>query len=164
MLRYALLLSILIHAGVIFYRYSVERELVVSNPQSTSMTVTVSSIVKPTPIKKTTKKVVAPIEKKQTQAPSETQQTYVADANTDYAPAPIYPKLALRRGLQGQVKLRLGINGNGVPVLIDLIESSGHEILDQAAIFALKKWRFLATTKQEDISFWTEKVIEFQLQ
>ena len=115
-------------------------------------------------IKKAAKKVVAPIEKKQTQAPSETQQTYIADANTDYAPAPIYPKLALRRGLQGQVKLRLGINGNGVPVLIDLIESSGHEILDQAAIFALKKWRFLATTKQEEISFWTEKVIEFQLQ
>src|SRR5690606_18057433 len=95
---------------------------------------------------------------------TEVSQTYVTDAATHFAPAPVYPRQARLRGIQGLVKVRLGVNGKGVPVLINLIESSGHDMLDQAAIYALKKWRFMIEgNESEEITFWTEKVIEFQI-
>ncbi len=88
----------------------------------------------------------------------------VADADTDYAPAPEYPRMAKLRGLFGVVTLRLGISGLGRPLEATIIASSGHDILDQAALTALKQWRFKAVNQSNELAFWTEKTVEFRLE
>jgi protein TonB len=52
--------------------------------------------------------------------------------------APYYPELALARGWQGQVKLRLEFGELKPRVWV--LESSGHAILDEAALTAAKHW------------------------
>jgi TonB family protein len=85
------------------------------------------------------------------------------DALPSFSPTPEYPRMARMRGMEGFVRLKIGVNASGVPIIVELLESSGFDILDQAAIRGLQRWRFPSTTSGEQLSFWTEKVIEFQL-
>lgn len=56
--------------------------------------------------------------------------------------APTYPRLAQKRGLEGSVTIRLKITPEGLPVEPKLIKSSGHDLLDQAALKTALRWRF----------------------
>jgi protein TonB len=58
------------------------------------------------------------------------------------APPPPYPLSARRRGLEGRVQLRIGIDANGRVETVDVAASSGSETLDDAAIDAVRRWRF----------------------
>ena len=62
-------------------------------------------------------------------------------------PKPKYPKLARKRGWQGRVILSVHINSEGQPVDIQIKQSSGHKILDRAALKALQKWTFQPARK-----------------
>ena len=62
-------------------------------------------------------------------------------------PAPEYPKMARRSGQQGRVMLKVLVAENGKPQLVELATSSGYEALDQAAIEAVKLWRFIAAKR-----------------
>ncbi|PSU67541.1 energy transducer TonB [Photobacterium phosphoreum] len=55
-----------------------------------------------------------------------------------------YPKLAKRRGIEGQVLIEVWIGTKGQQLNQKLIKSSGAQILDNAAIAAIKKWHFSA--------------------
>ncbi|MCQ1058479.1 energy transducer TonB [Photobacterium sp. DNB23_23_1] len=58
-------------------------------------------------------------------------------------PSPVkYPRIAKRRGLEGQVLVEIWIDESGKQVKQNLVKSSGTEILDDAAIAAIKRWRF----------------------
>ncbi|GMQ87087.1 MAG: hypothetical protein BMS9Abin08_0285 [Gammaproteobacteria bacterium] len=59
-----------------------------------------------------------------------------------YAPAPAYPMLARRLGLEGLVLLRVTVGEGGSAGNVEIINSSGHEIFDRAAIDAVRGWRF----------------------
>lgn len=48
-----------------------------------------------------------------------------------------YPRLAQRRGWQGEVQLRLRVQANGQLSNIRVLHSSGHRLLDQAAMATL---------------------------
>ncbi|MGD8571139.1 MAG: energy transducer TonB, partial [Gammaproteobacteria bacterium] len=50
-----------------------------------------------------------------------------------------YPRLARRNGWQGMVKLSLRIEPNGELSHVRVLETSGFEILDQAAIESVNK-------------------------
>lgn len=56
-------------------------------------------------------------------------------------PAPIYPKRAIDRNIQGTVKLSLGVSTNGSPMNI-IVLSTPDELLSKSAITAAKKMRF----------------------
>jgi protein TonB len=58
------------------------------------------------------------------------------------APRPAYPLAARKRGVQGVVTLLVTVADNGAPVEIALKSSSGHAILDDAALDAVRRWRF----------------------
>lgn len=58
-------------------------------------------------------------------------------------PAPVYPALARERGWQGLVLLRVSVNEKGRVEEIHISESSGHSLLDAAALKAVKDWNFL---------------------
>lgn len=65
------------------------------------------------------------------------------------APAPPYPRDALRDGLQGSVLLRVLVGVDGQPLDVTIAKSSGHRILDQAARDqVLKRWKFHAAMQQ----------------
>ena len=55
---------------------------------------------------------------------------------------PRYPRLAQRRNQQGVVMLDVIVDEQGKPVTVDVLESSGYPILDEAAVDAVKRWSF----------------------
>ncbi|WP_166363974.1 energy transducer TonB [Pseudomonas akapageensis] len=57
-------------------------------------------------------------------------------------PAPRYPSVARRRNQQGIVRVEVCLDERGQQQKLTLIKSSGVESLDQAALEAVKSWRF----------------------
>jgi protein TonB len=55
---------------------------------------------------------------------------------------PVYPRPARQRGWEGSVMLRVQVSAGGRVDDIWVERSSGYQILDQAALVAVKKWRF----------------------
>ena len=55
---------------------------------------------------------------------------------------PVYPREAERRRLQGTVVLRVQIGADGRATQVDVIESSGHKLLDDAAQARLMIWAY----------------------
>jgi protein TonB len=58
-------------------------------------------------------------------------------------PVPAYPTISRRLGEQGRVMLKVLVSVAGDPDSVVLDTSSGSDRLDQAAIDAVKKWRFV---------------------
>ena len=54
---------------------------------------------------------------------------------------PTYPAAAIARGLEGTVLLRLYIATTGMVERVEVVTSSGHGILDAAAVEAVSRWR-----------------------
>lgn len=80
------------------------------------------------------------------------------DAVTSFK-EPAYPRLALRRGIEGSLKIKIVISPEGFPQEIIVLTSSGHEILDKAAIEAVRVWKFTSQAK----SYFVLKTIVFQI-
>ena len=79
-------------------------------------------------------------------------------------PQPRYPDSARRAGKEGRVLLRVLVDEEGRTKAIEVNTSSGHDMLDQAATEALKKWRFVpARADGRPIETWVKVPIEFQL-
>ncbi len=66
----------------------------------------------------------------------------VSEAATDFAAKPKYPKRAADLGLEGVVTLLAEVTADGHVESCEIETSSGHELLDEAARKALRKWRF----------------------
>ncbi len=60
---------------------------------------------------------------------------------------PVYPEIARRRGQQGRVVLRVRVGVNGLPLAVTVDRTSGHKVLDRAAIAAVRQWRFAPATE-----------------
>ncbi|NOT79997.1 MAG: energy transducer TonB [Bacteriovoracaceae bacterium] len=73
---------------------------------------------------------------------------------------PQYPKAALRRGLQGELKVKILIGTQGVPLETQILQSSGHKILDDSALEAVRKWVFKTKTNN---TYYVVKTIIFQI-
>ncbi|GBG58104.1 hypothetical protein SPFL3102_01824 [Sporomusaceae bacterium FL31] len=79
---------------------------------------------------------------------------------------PSYPSNARNAGQEGTVVLRIQVMENGRPGDIDVDNSSGYDVLDSAAIAAVKKWRFIPAKDLESgkvIACVTRLPIIFQL-
>lgn len=79
-------------------------------------------------------------------------------------PAPEYPSLAQDRGLQGQVVLKVHVLASGKPDNVAVERSSGHKILDDAAVKAVLAWSFdPAKRGQTPIDGWVKVPLNFKL-
>lgn len=58
-------------------------------------------------------------------------------------PPPAYPLAAQRRGDHGTVLLRLVVTADGLAKNVTVEKSSGHRALDDAALAAVRNWRFV---------------------
>ena len=57
-------------------------------------------------------------------------------------PPPIYPRAAIVQNLQGEVVVWVEVSVVGEPLQVRVEHSSGHSILDDAAVRAVWKWKF----------------------
>jgi protein TonB len=65
------------------------------------------------------------------------------NANYGTNPKPNYPVIARSRGWQGKVLLRVRVTADGLSEAVTVHRSSGHEVLDESAVAAVEKWRFI---------------------
>ena len=68
-------------------------------------------------------------------------------ANYGINPKPVYPPLAVHRGWEGKVLLRVSVSAEGTPLSVSIHQSSGHESLDESAVEAVEKWKFIPAKK-----------------
>jgi protein TonB len=66
----------------------------------------------------------------------------VFNSKANYTPTPRYPRRAQRRGIEGKVLVSIMIAKDGSASSAKILESSGHEILDNAALKAALEWKF----------------------
>lgn len=80
-------------------------------------------------------------------------------------PPPAYPLAARRRGVEGTVLVRAEISVGGECQRAELKKTSGHEMLDHAALEAVKKWRFVPAKRgSQAVVAWVEVPITFKLE
>lgn len=65
-------------------------------------------------------------------------------------PPPVYPRNALRRKQQGTVMVEVRVSVQGAPLQVHIQRSSGHTALDDAAVKAVRKWRFVPARRGSD--------------
>ena len=79
-------------------------------------------------------------------------------------PPPNYPPLARQRGQEGTVQLDVLVNNCGGVHQVRLAETSGHDLLDLAAIAAVENWLFQPGKRgDETIDMWVRVPIRFAL-
>ena len=64
-------------------------------------------------------------------------------------PRPRYPLIARKRGYEGRVLLSVQVAGSGQVADITIAKSSGHTLLDHAAMDAVRRWRFRSASGGE---------------
>ncbi|MFH1496059.1 MAG: energy transducer TonB, partial [Pseudomonadota bacterium] len=80
-------------------------------------------------------------------------------------PPPAYPLSARRRGIEGRVLVRAEVLADGSCNRVELKKTSGFDPLDQAALEAVKKWRFVPARRgRQSIAAWVEVPIIFKLE
>lgn len=62
-------------------------------------------------------------------------------------PRPEYPSLARRRRYEGRTVLRVHVTETGGVAQVTLAQTSGHGVLDRAAVDAVRRWRFIPARK-----------------
>lgn len=72
---------------------------------------------------------------------------------------PVYPRQAIRRELEGTVRIKVKVSPEGMPANTEVLKTSGYDILDKAATDAVSSWKFQA---RGDFYF-VEKSIVFKL-
>lgn len=78
---------------------------------------------------------------------------------------PAYPAVSRRLGEEGVVQLRVLVDAQGRPKQVAVDGTSGHARLDQAAIAAVKRWRFQpAMSGSGPVESWSRVNITFRLQ
>jgi protein TonB len=78
---------------------------------------------------------------------------------------PDYPAEAKRRGWQGKLMLRVEVSAAGAALGVTVATSSGHQVLDDAAVAAVAKWRFVPATRAgEPVAAAAEVPVAFRLE
>jgi periplasmic protein TonB len=80
-------------------------------------------------------------------------------------PDPEYPDFAADQGWEGSVILRVKVLPNGKPADVKVKKSSGHSVLDDAAVAAAKRWAFTPAKRgNTPVEGWATFPVEFKLQ
>lgn len=101
------------------------------------------------PTTNTVKKKDNPVEKKPTAKPvasksgaTEKPQLVQKPSFLKRPNAPRYPRIAQRKGIEGTALYEIWLNENGKQIKQELITSSGAQVLDEAALSAIRDWQF----------------------
>lgn len=80
------------------------------------------------------------------------------------SPPPVYPQTAVDRRWEGTVLLRLAVTAEGRVGEVEIIESSGHRVLDGEAARAVRAWRFVPALRDgRPVASFVRLPIRFEL-
>jgi protein TonB len=98
------------------------------------------------------------------QEPS-TEPAVILDPSFRHPPAPPpYPRRARRLGQEGTVIVQARLDGLGDVRETRIITSSGHRLLDEAALKAVRGWEFAPASRQgRGIDAWVQMPVQFVL-
>ena len=71
------------------------------------------------------------------------------DADYLNNPPPVYPAISRRLREEGRVLLSVRVTPQGLPEAVDIRQGSGHARLDEAALAAVRQWRFVPARRGE---------------
>jgi protein TonB len=92
------------------------------------------------------------------------QSAPAQDLKTANRVEPVYPAASRRAGEEGTVRLKVLVDENGRPRDVNVVKASGFARLDEAAIDAVRKWRFVAASDgTKKIMAWTQVAVTFRL-
>lgn len=74
---------------------------------------------------------------------------------------PTYPRVARKRGWQGDVELLIHVSSKGQVKSIDVLSSNAHQVLTKSAVESAKSWAFVPS--QDQLDYKVRKVIKYQL-
>jgi periplasmic protein TonB len=95
---------------------------------------------------------------------SQQQGAPAQDLKTTNRFDPTYPPASRRAGEEGTVRLKVLVDTNGRASNVTVTQSSGFTRLDQAAMEAVRKWRFAAATDGTNkIQAYTQVAVTFKL-
>ena len=95
---------------------------------------------------------------------SQQQGAPAQDLKTANRVDPTYPPASRRAGEQGTVRLKVLVDTNGRASNVQVTQSSGFTRLDEAAMDAVRKWRFVAATDGTNkIQAYTQVAVTFKL-
>ena len=81
-----------------------------------------------------------------------------------YQGRPSYPSTARRLGVEGTTMLRVHVGADGRVGDVVVESSAGHTDLDQAAVDAVRRWRFEPARRgTEAVAMWVRLPVEFRL-
>jgi TonB family protein len=89
----------------------------------------------------------------------------IGDTESDFSQAsenyvnPSYPKMAIKRGLEGNVRIRIKLSAEGLIEATEILKSSGHESLDKAVLDSVHQWKF----RKRESAYFVEKTVIFKL-
>ena len=79
-------------------------------------------------------------------------------------PAPVYPRRSRMLEEEGTVKLQVHVSEEGNALGVQLFKSSGFSRLDDAALNAVKSWRFVPAKRgDQSIEGWVIVPVSFKL-
>ena len=77
---------------------------------------------------------------------------------------PGYPRLAIQKGIEGRVELLVTITATGHVDSVTVNQSSGSQLLDKAAVAAVRAWQYRPTIRNEMAVATTDIVlVEFRI-
>lgn len=80
-------------------------------------------------------------------------------------PKPSYPLVAKRMGYQGKVLLNVEVLTDGKAGEVEVLQGSGHSVLDAAAVQTVKTWRFVPAHRfGQAIRQWVHVPFKFELE
>lgn len=91
--------------------------------------------------------------------------TVVHNANYRRRTPPVYPRRAVELGQQGVVLLHAEVLPDGHPRELKVVQSSGHRLLDVAAMAAVKTWQFEPSSVDgAPVTSWVRVPVRFVIQ
>lgn len=79
-------------------------------------------------------------------------------------PPPVYPTMLRRAGEEGRVVLRVLVMPDGLPGEVRVLNPSSSPQFDEAALAAVRKWRFVPARRGDtSVAEWVQVPIEFKL-
>lgn len=102
----------------------------------------------------------------QAAAPVVAEKITAPSAGADYLnnPPPVYPEIAMERGWEGKVLMKVHVLPDGHPDTVSVIKSSGQQVLDDAAVKTVHKWSFVPAKRGDTpIAGWVTVPITFKL-
>ncbi|MBN2178216.1 MAG: energy transducer TonB [Deltaproteobacteria bacterium] len=111
---------------------------------------------------KSEENIILPSLEAETKPISEVKEVVSALPRYREHPQPRYPPIARRRGYEGTTLLSLWVLEDGTVGEVVVKKTSGHSILDRAAVRAAEKWLFEpASTMGKAIPLWVDVPIRF---